>query len=634
MEIRPKSRELYDGLAQGWNTWDVRSVTTHALLPERIGVTLSFFMPSQSRYRRDIAWENVDRFGEHSADGAFTDVTLVLWGRKLRVTTCSAGDELLIRILPVELPNGDLFVAAELEPLWGAQATVTGGSDRLTASVAGKTLTVDSPTARQAPEWNPCRGANLVWSAYDTVYLRVNSTKTPAQIDAALQKAETGWMSGTLHSSGEFEEGLSAMRRSLLWNTVYESKNRRVLSPVTRNWCRSEFYTSFTFGDYVVFGWDTFFAALMLGMIDKRLAYANFFAMLEEITPEGMVPNYGSGKGISVDRSEPQVGAWCAWKLYLQHGDAWFIAEVFDRLLAWNQWCFRERDGNGDGLMELASKPAGCGKQGAMWESGLDNSPMWDEAGFNEEKQCMELSYVGLNALVAADCEVLEKMATLLGRDRERAELAGRRQALQALIDRELWSEAQGTYLNKHWSGAFSPRLSPTHFYPMLAGIPDARKTDRMLREHLLNPAEFWGEYVIPTTSRTEEAFKDQNYWRGRIWAPTNFLVYEGLRRAGRQDVAARVAHSGFDMFVRRWRQNVVGENYNAITGEAGEKGTPSDPFYHWGALLVYMAIQEIVDFQVWDDAVRTVKAPDYLASIENVPIRGKRLSLGAGSAS
>ena len=51
-----------------------------------------------------------------------------------------------------------------------------------------------------------------------------------------------------------------------------------------------------------------------------------------------------------------------------------------------------------------------------------------------------------------------------------------------------------------------------------------------MVKEHLLNPDEFYGEWMIPSIARNDPAFKDQDYWRGRIWGPMNFLVYLGLR--------------------------------------------------------------------------------------------------------
>jgi len=52
---------------------------------------------------------------------------------------------------------------------------------------------------------------------------------------------------------------------------------------------------------------------------------------------------------------------------------------------------------------------------------------------------------------------------------------------------------------------------------------------------------EFWGEFVIPSIARNDPAFKDQQYWRGRIWGPMNYLVYLGLRNYDDPDVRREV---------------------------------------------------------------------------------------------
>lgn len=80
-----------------------------------------------------------------------------------------------------------------------------------------------------------------------------------------------------------------------------------------------------------------------------------------------------------------------------------------------------------------------------------------------------------------------------------------------------LWNEHDGIFENRYWDGRFSKRLSPTNFYPLHAGIPTTEQV-RMVHEHLLNPEEFWGKYVIPTTARNDPALQDQYYWRGDIW--------------------------------------------------------------------------------------------------------------------
>lgn len=55
----------------------------------------------------------------------------------------------------------------------------------------------------------------------------------------------------------------------------------------------------------------------------------------------------------------------------------------------------------------------------------------------------------------------------------------------------------------------------------MLAHAATVQQVKRMVEEHLLNPKEFWDEWVIPSLARDDPEFKDQNYWKGRIWGLT-----------------------------------------------------------------------------------------------------------------
>jgi len=101
-----------------------------------------------------------------------------------------------------------------------------------------------------------------------------------------------------------------------------------------------------------------------------------------------------------------------------------------------------------------------------------------------------------------------------------------------------------------------------------------------------MNPREFWGEWVIPSIARNDPAFKDQEYWRGRVWGPMNYLVYLGLRNYDQLEARRQFAKKSVELFLREWQQKGhVHENYNAISGD-GDDVTSSDRFYHWGALL------------------------------------------------
>lgn len=636
MHITPYSRQRYDRLAHGWNTWNIRSVASHVFLPDCLSLSISLFPSDGTPPCHEFVWEQVDRFGEHAPDGSYTDITLKLGEIRLRVETCSEGDTLGMKVTPLLGPTGTVLGLA-VAYLWDRPGVVTMTRNHILANTDGRNFTVHSSVALETPPDHPINTHSLyVRVDQRPIYFGVNRPPDPSSIEATLAHKLRSWMVRAIQADGPLGDGLDAMRRVLLWNTAFEPESRRVITPVSRGWCRSPD----SFGHYVLFGWDTFFAALMLGMVDKNLAYATLSSILEEIVPEGHIPNFGSATGASRDRSEPQVGAWCAMKLYRQYGERDFLEECFDRLLQWNRWRFAARDCNNDGLLELASTPYRPdrpdeqwhkrevgGKQGAMWESGLDNHPMWDAAIFNEHEHCMELSYAGENGLMVADCHILADMATILGRTREVEELRQRGNRLAGLVNAELWSDEAGSYLNKDWTGQFNPVMGLPHFYPLIAGIvSDARKP--LLMKRLTDPDEFGGPLVIPNVGRRESSFKDQNYWRGRIWGPTNFLVSEGVRRSGEATIARDLAQKSLALLVSNWRKNGrVCENYNAITGEGSEPGGGgSDPFYTWGGLLTYMAIQESFDPLAWQDGISLGNTVDGTTRLRNVPFRSRHL--------
>jgi glycogen debranching enzyme len=610
------------------------------LLPDGLEVALTLVLPHNGGYGREFGWSNVHRFGEHSTDGSYTGVTIQFAERLVRIESAADGDTLALRITPEKLLCNE-YLGVEVAGLWGRNAVVKASREKVTARCGERTHTVLASHRSEQLAFDPSTAQRMnLPLTVGPVYVAVNRPADPAEIDTDIERNRRRWLDSRIAADGPLGEGLDALCRVLLWNTVYEPVSRRIITPVSRQWCQNQ--DGSFFGYYVLFGWDTFFAALMFGLVDKELAYAAMSSILEEIVPEGHIPNCGSACGSTNDRSEPQVGAWCAMKLYRQFGDRELLEECFDRLLRWNRWRFAERDRNGDGLLELGSDPYTPEwpdqhwhkikvneKQGAMWESGLDNHPMWDDAVYNTEKHCLELSYAGENGLMVADCQALADMAAVLGRKSEETELRERADRLGRLVNSELWSEEAGTYLNRDWSGRFSPVLGLPHFYPMIAGIVSDKRRARLLRR-LTDPAEFGGNLVIPNVSRKEPTFSNQEYWRGRIWAPTNFLVSEGLRRSGEPEIARDIARKSLDILVRNWREKgVVSENYNAVTGEGSERNG-SDRFYTWGALMTYLAVQEYIDPLAWRDEVRFGPGVPDCGKLRNVPYRDKRLTLPA----
>jgi hypothetical protein len=223
--------------------------------------------------------------------------------------------------------------------------------------------------------------------------------------------------------------------------------------------------------------------------------------------------------------------------------------------------------------------------QAAKYESGLDNSPMYDSIPFNDKKNVMELADVGLMSLYVMDCNSLDSIAMILGRKEDARELKERSAKYAAKL-KELWDEQCGIYLNKRLdTDEKSDHLSPTNFYPLLAKVCTQKQAETMINKHYFNPDEFYGQYVMPSIARDDPAF-GQGYWRGRIWGPMNFLVYWGMRNYNLPEARKDLVERSMKLMMKNWSANrIVCENYSP----SGEPGG----FYHWGALLGFMSFIE-----------------------------------------
>ena len=151
--------------------------------------------------------------------------------------------------------------------------------------------------------------------------------------------------------------------------------------------------------------WDCFFGALLTSLEDKAQTAAAIRAILLAQTDTGLVPNMASGGGITPDRSQPPVGSYVTWKVYQKFQDRDLLEWAYPRLKKWHEWWLHDRgdgqpwrDGNKDGLLEWGSDrgsaPSVGGRgflQAAKWESGMDDSPMFDEVTYDANTYTMNL---------------------------------------------------------------------------------------------------------------------------------------------------------------------------------------------------------------------------------------------------
>lgn len=605
-------KEVQSRLAQGWNTWDVNSVATHVLLPDGLAIHVGLqhntteggdaFLATALIGRQTPDAEKVIP-GLHSWDGSYTELRIAWKGHEWRLQSAHDDNDLVLLATPLTPAKRSLLaptIVFSADYLWNRSGSVSRHADSISATDPRDTVSIyctsvaddDAGAARDTTNHReivsaPVAGPYFAVDFTAPIGVSTGHRRTLEQIRQILQRERAAYES-SLTRAGKAAPIVDAIQTTLGWDTIYEAEKERVVSPVSRVW-------SVSWGGYVIFDWDTFFAASLAGIGDRDLAYADAIETLREETAEGFVPNYARAGGWkSSDRSEPPVGSITVLGLYEKFHDLWLIQEAFEPLLRWNRWWAKNRDIDGyltwgsDGENEPANlndDTVGT-RQGAILESGLDNSPMYDNATYDKSRHQLEYADVGLMSMYIADCDALAQMATALGKADEAHELTQRSARYRNKLAM-LWNPHAGIFLNRDLhTGEWNARLSPTNFYPLLAKAASPDQAQRMIREHLLNPREFWGQWIIPSIERDDPAYNDQNYWRGRIWGPMNYLVYLGLRNYDDQDTCREFASKSYELFLKEWTANGhVHENYNATTG-SGDDVANSDRFYHWGALL------------------------------------------------
>lgn len=597
----PQYQAIQQRLAQGWNTWNTRSVLSHVLLPECFAVNLAFKQHNwlDESYLKEALFgrsgEGVEeiRPGPHSWDGSYTRLEIRWQQLHARIESATDNGDLVILITPLSEIKSPVKLIVESGMLWNRAGSLSKSETGLRAVLPGRVVEVFTTGKHSDDPFVETLTPYLAMFIDGPVGISTGKKRTLEEIELLVKKREMELLQ-TAGKYGELSEAYLAIQAGIAWNLIYEPRHGRVVSTVGRLWNQE-------YGGYCLFGWDNFFLAYMTSIDNRDLAYANVIEHLRGKTEEGFIPNDNRGNGSkSWDRSQPPVGGIMVKEIYKRYPERWFLEATFDDLLGWNRWWVKKRMNSK--LLSYGSheaknpfnEPRVRTVVTARYESGMDDSPMYEDVPFNREKNTLELQDVGLNSLYITDCEALAEMADILDRHEEATELRARAQMLRDRMD-SLWDEEIGFYLNRRTdTGELSNRLSPTLFYPLLARVPDEERAKRIVDEHFFNPEEFWGEWMMPSTARNDPSFEKQRYWKGAIWPPLNFLTYLSLRKYGMKEAQKVLSEKSLRIFLNEWeRKGYVSENYSAITGTGDDPRLSSDRFHSWGALFGIIAFIE-----------------------------------------
>ncbi|RDI62016.1 hypothetical protein DES45_101279 [Microvirga subterranea] len=346
--------------------------------------------------------------------------------------------------------------------------------------------------------------------------------------------------------------------------------------------------------------WDSAFVAIGFALFDADRAYRELERLVEGQWDDGMIPHivfhapsdtYFPGPEVWGTRhriptsgiTQPPVFGMALRQVHEAAVKAGLpqaqerTSALFQAALRSHRWWLRARDPDSLGLVAILHP----------WESGSDNSPAWDVAlarvpttttttirrkdtghvdaamrprdedyqrfihlvdtyrdcGWDPQRQWaaapFKIADVQMTAILARATADLMHLAETFGSAEERTELSDiHRRLLDGLARR--WRPELSRFVSLDLiSGEDVDAPTQACFMPLVA-----LRLDDVQRKAVTAEIERWHQGLIvglPTTPSFSPAFEPKRYWRGPVWAVVNWLIADGLRLNGAEDLARRI---------------------------------------------------------------------------------------------
>lgn len=315
-----------------------------------------------------------------------------------------------------------------------------------------------------------------------------------------------------------------------------------------------------------VWSWDHCFNAMALWSGDKRLAWDQLMVMFDQQDAFGALLD-------SINDVEP---IWNFVKppihgltllFMMDHGgvEDSMLREAYPALCRWTRWWLNFRDRDHDLMAE--------------YHHGNDSG--WDNGTVFLMSPCVETP--DLNAFLMIQIETLALVADALSLPKDASEW------------RELLREMRPAYEAHFFQNAVPQAVVPGVHQPLecqcalpmmsilLKGLIGDSHVEGAL--DALKSGGFLTEYGMATEAPSSPLYTPDGYWRGPIWAPSTWLIVQGLRRCGETTLAKRLA----TQFVELCKSGGFAENFDALTG-----APLRDKAYTWTSSVFLLLLNDL----------------------------------------
>ncbi|MBQ9168239.1 MAG: hypothetical protein IJX67_07530 [Oscillospiraceae bacterium] len=360
--------------------------------------------------------------------------------------------------------------------------------------------------------------------------------------------------------------------------------------------------------------WDSWLANIAIRQImeDNGDSNQDFFEyekgcilnFLEHTTAEGKMPIFITPKTMLPemdDRSESNIHKPCiaqhaAFIIGENGGECGWIRPYFSKLERYIDYYMNHMRHKETGLF--------------FWQNdmavGVDNDP---SIFYRPDKSSASIY---LNCMMYKELMAMAYLCKLLGIHADKYQSEA--EQLKSAVQEHLWDERNGFYYSadlnlkpidknqwlhsgmpRHWHCLIQRIDGWSGFMAMWAGIATKEQAERMVKENLLKPELFNGQYGIRTLAKTEKMYcnvksGNPSCWLGPVWGISNYMCYRGLMNYGFLEEAKELAQKTIKLFGQDLEKcGEFHEYYHPDTGE----GINNPGFQNWN-LLVNNMIAEL----------------------------------------
>ena len=238
-----------------------------------------------------------------------------------------------------------------------------------------------------------------------------------------------------------------------------------------------------------------------------------------------------------------------------------------------------------------------------FWDNAMQSGADNNAALSNDPQQPSAILAVDASVFAMREYLAMAVLADQLNDPEDAFRYRQQAAATRRAILTQLWSPRDAIFFNRRRdTGAWVRVISWSNFTPLIDGLLSPREARRMIRLHLLNPAEMRSPYGFRSLSKSDPSYNNEaiidpySNWRGPIWINANYLDWIVLRRYEFHSESRWLAITLAGMLHRdiaRWGS--MHEDYNAETGDGLAPTAAQSPggkfagFVGWNLLALDM---------------------------------------------